>query len=262
MPVPGWNMEVLSPALAANNAKLGTIAETFQVLSEHLDRDPTKPIPIPKDTPKTHHHRQNPNPLLPSAPTGELGPLCIRLPLPPGSLQTLWQNDKRYVDGYLSDFPGYFHTGDAAIKDKDGYIHIMARADDVLNVAAHRLSSGAIEAAVSSHNAVAECAVIGPHDELKGQVPWGIVVLKKGFESADKAKIQKEISDIVRAEVGPLAAFKTVVFVNRLPKTRSGKVLRATMKAIADKAAFNAPATIDDPAVLDEIKAAFDQIKH
>lgn len=256
-------MKVLSPALAAQNEKLGTIAETFQLHSGNLGADPTKPVPIPADTPNAHHHRLNPNPLLPEAPAGELGPLCIRLPLPPGALMTLWGDEKRFEKGYTSDFPGYFHTGDAAIRDpKDGRIHIMARADDVLNIAAHRVSSGAIEAAVSSHNAVAECAVIGPHDELRGQVPWGVVVLKRGFETADKAKISKEIADLVRAEVGPIAAFKTVVFVNRLPKTRSGKVLRATMKAIADKQQYNAPATIDDPAVLGEIEAAFKLIKH
>lgn len=160
---------------------------------------------------------------------------------------------------------GYFNTGDAAVRDEDGYIHVMARADDVINVAAHRLSTGAMEGAVSAHPLVAECAVFGAADALKGQVPWGVVVLKEtaaGQAAVDRAKVAKEVVDLVRREVGPVAAFKTVVFVARLPKTRSGKVLRATMKAIADNVPYRAPPTLDDPAVLEEITSAFKTAQH
>ncbi len=183
---------------------------------------------------------------------GTLGNIVVKLPLPPGCLPTLWNAGKRFRDAYLAEFPGYYKTADAGIKDEDGYVYIMSRTDDIINVAGHRLSTGAMEEVVSAHPDVAECAVIGIADALKGQMPCGFIVLKAGV-TKDSADIEKECVKLVRDEIGPVAAFKTVLTVNRLPKTRSGKILRGTMQKIADKDEWKMPATIDDPAILDEI---------
>ena len=184
---------------------------------------------------------------------GEIGSLVAKLPLPPGSLPTLWRQDDRYVQSYLSEFPGYYQTGDAGYIDEDGYIYVMTRTDDIINVAAHRLSTGGIEEVVSAHPDVAECAVIGVADALKGQVPMGFVVLKSGADRPDEA-IEREIVALVRDRIGPIASFKRVIVVERLPKTRSGKILRQTMRGIADGKPVTVPATIEDPAVLEEIR--------
>ena len=186
---------------------------------------------------------------------GRFGRIMIKLPLPPGCLTTLWQNDDRYRDAYLSAQPGYYLTGDAGLKDEDGYLFIMSRTDDIINVAGHRLSTGAIEEVLASHADVAECAVIGAADALKGELPVGMVVLKEGVHR-EVAEILGELVDLVRAKIGPVAAFRQVTMVARLPKTRSGKVLRGTMKRIADGQDYKMPATIDDPEILNEIKTA------
>jgi propionyl-CoA synthetase len=186
---------------------------------------------------------------------GEIGALAIKLPLPPGALPTLWQQDERFVHSYLSAYPGYYQTADAGFIDDDGYIHVMTRTDDIINVAGHRLSTGGIEEVVAAHPDVAECAVMGVADPLKGQVPLGLVVLKAGVERAP-ALIEDEVVGLVRQRIGPVASFKTALIVERLPKTRSGKILRATMRSIADGEAYRMPATIDDPAILPEIGEA------
>jgi propionyl-CoA synthetase len=186
---------------------------------------------------------------------GHDGSIAVRLPLPPGSLPTLWNDDERFVSSYLSTYEGYYLTGDGGRIDDDGYLFVMGRIDDVINVAGHRLSTGAMEEVLATHPAVAECAVIGVADELKGQMPLGLVVLKNGVE-VDHAALEKELVQLVRDEIGAVASFKRAVVVARLPKTRSGKVLRATMRAIADGRDVAVPSTIDDPAVLDEIGAA------
>lgn len=186
---------------------------------------------------------------------GELGAIAIKLPLPPGTLPTLWNAEDRFIKSYLHHFPGYYETGDAGMIDEDGYLYIMARTDDVINVAGHRLSTGGMEEVLASHPDVAECAVIGVTDELKGQLPLGFVCTNKGTTKTDD-EIKAECIKLVRDQIGPVAAFKLVAVVDRLPKTRSGKILRATMVKIADSADFKMPATIDDPAILDEIKAA------
>jgi propionyl-CoA synthetase len=186
---------------------------------------------------------------------GQTGALSIKLPMPPGCLPTLWNNDAGFIESYLIEYPGYYKTADAGYIDEDGYVFVMARTDDIINVAGHRLSTGAMEEGVSNHPDVAECAVIGIHDGLKGQVPAGFVLLKAGV-TRDIKVIEKEIVDLVRNQIGPVAAFKTVLTVNRLPKTRSGKILRGTMRKIADGEAYKMPATIDDPAILSEITAA------
>jgi len=186
---------------------------------------------------------------------GTLGNIAIRLPLPPGALPTLWGNDERFRSNYLATFPGYYQTADAGYIDSDGYLFIMGRTDDIINVAGHRLSTGGMEEVLASHAAVAECAVIGIHDTLKGQLPVGFVVLKMGV-TASPASVEKEIIDMVREQIGPVAALKTVLVVPRLPKTRSGKILRGTMRQIADGEQVRMPATIDDPVALDEITGA------
>jgi len=188
-------------------------------------------------------------------PRGELGAIAIRLPLPPGTLPTLWNAEARFRKSYLESFPGYYETGDAGYIDADGYIYIMARTDDVINVAGHRLSTGGMEEVLASHPDVGECAVIGVRDELKGQVPLGLVCLNKGVERP-APEVARECVALVRDRIGPVAAFKLAAVVERLPKTRSGKVLRATMVKLADGEPVTAPATIDDPAILDEIAAA------
>ncbi|MEZ5934616.1 MAG: propionyl-CoA synthetase [Alphaproteobacteria bacterium] len=184
---------------------------------------------------------------------GELGAIAIKLPLPPGNLPTLWNADDRFRKSYLATFPGYYETGDAGIKDEDGYISIMARTDDVINVAGHRLSTGGMEEVLAGHPDVAECAVIGVTDQLKGQLPLGFVCLNAGC-ARDPEEIKAELVKRVRDQIGPVAAFKLVTVVDRLPKTRSGKILRAVMVKIADGETYKTPATIDDPAILDEIK--------
>ncbi len=190
---------------------------------------------------------------------GKIGRIMIKLPMPPGCLPTLWQNDDRFVDSYLSAEPGYYLTGDAGMKDADGYLFIMSRIDDIINVAGHRLSTGGMEEVLASHPDVAECAVIGAADQLKGEVPVGLVVLKSGVDRPEEV-IDRELVALVREKIGPVADFKKVVVVERLPKTRSGKILRGTMKRIADGQEFNMPATIDDPAILDEIEAKLQTI--
>ncbi|PJI84970.1 propionyl-CoA synthetase [Yoonia maricola] len=186
---------------------------------------------------------------------GELGAIAVKLPLPPGTLPTLWNAEDRFIKSYLNTFPGYYETGDAGMIDKDGYLYIMARTDDVINVAGHRLSTGAMEEVLAGHPDVGECAVIGVTDELKGQLPMGFVCLNKGCDRPHD-EIAKEVVTSVRQTIGPVAAFKLVAVVDRLPKTRSGKILRGTMVKIADGQDFKMPATIDDPVILDEIKAA------
>ncbi len=188
-------------------------------------------------------------------PAGELGAIAVKLPLPPGTLPTLWNAEARFRKSYLDHFPGYYETGDAGMKDEDGYLWIMARTDDVINVAGHRLSTGGMEEVLAAHPDVAECAVIGVTDQLKGQLPMGFVCLTSGIDRPH-AEIAKECVALVREKIGPVAAFKLVAVVDRLPKTRSGKILRATMVKIADGEGFKMPATIDDPAILDEIRTA------
>ena len=189
---------------------------------------------------------------------GEIGSLAIRLPLPPGSLPTLWQADDRYVASYLQAFPGYYQSGDAGYIDEDGYVFVMTRTDDIINVAAHRLSTGSMEEVVAAHPDVAECAVIGVQDALKGQVPLGFVVLKAGVARPD-AEIEREVAQLIRDRIGPIAGFKRTLVVDRLPKTRSGKILRQAMRGLADGKPVATPPTIDDPAALDEIGVALKQ---
>ncbi|MGR3491858.1 MAG: AMP-binding enzyme, partial [Shimia sp.] len=188
-------------------------------------------------------------------PAGELGAIAVKLPLPPGTLPGLWNAEARYRKSYLDTFPGYYETGDAGMIDEDGYLYIMARTDDVINVAGHRLSTGAMEEVLAAHPDVAECAVIGVSDALKGQLPMGFLCLNAGADRA-AAEVTQECVALVREKIGPVAAFKTAVVVERLPKTRSGKILRATMAKIVDGEPYKMPATIDDPAILDEIKAS------
>ena len=192
-------------------------------------------------------------------PTGELGAIAIKLPLPPGTLPTLWNAEDRFKKSYLEHFPGYYETGDAGMIDEDGYVYIMARTDDVINVAGHRLSTGGMEEVLAGHPDVAECAVIGVTDQLKGQMPVGFLCLNAGADR-DHAEVVKEVVKLVREKIGPVAAFKLAVVVDRLPKTRSGKILRGTMVSIADGKEYKMPATIDDPAILDEIKEALQTI--
>ena len=193
------------------------------------------------------------------APSGEIGSIVVKLPMPPGSLPTLWNNDARFIDSYMSAFPGFYETGDAGYIDEDGYIFVMSRTDDIINVAGHRLSTGGMEEVLASHPDVAECAVIGINDALKGQVPLGFIVLKSGVARAAD-EIIAEIVAKVRADIGPVAAFKQAVIVTRLPKTRSGKILRATMQKMVNREDYPMPATIDDPAILDEIKSALQAV--
>jgi propionyl-CoA synthetase len=186
------------------------------------------------------------------APPDTMGSIVIKLPLPPGCLPTLWNADQRFKDAYLSVFPGYYTTSDAGYLDQDGYVWVMGRTDDIINVAGHRLSTGGMEEVLASHPAVAECAVIGVKDALKGEVPCGFVVLKSGV-NRPPAEVETELVGLVREKIGPVAAFKLAITVGRLPKTRSGKILRGTMKKIADGESWTMPATIDDPVILAEI---------
>ena len=186
---------------------------------------------------------------------GEMGDICVKLPLPPSTFPTLWNADQRYKENYMTTYPGYYQTYDAGHIDEDGYVWIMSRTDDIINVAGHRLSTGSMEEVLSEHPDVAECAVIGIADKLKGQIPIGLVVLKAGVTKSPE-NIQKECVSMIRDRIGPVAAFKTAIVIKRLPKTRSGKVLRGTMRKIADQEEFKTPATIDDPAILVEITAS------
>lgn len=185
----------------------------------------------------------------------QIGDIVVKLPLPPGTLPTLWHNDEGYQAAYLHAYDGYYLTSDAGYKDEEGYVFIMSRTDDIINVAGHRLSTGAIEGVIAAHPDVAECAVIGASDQLKGQVPMGFLVLKFGVDR-DEADIVREVVQMVRDQIGPVASFKVATIVPRLPKTRSGKVLRGTMKKIADHETYKMPATIDDPTILGEIAEA------
>ncbi|MBF0204089.1 MAG: propionyl-CoA synthetase [Desulfamplus sp.] len=190
---------------------------------------------------------------------GQIGAIVVKLPLPPGTLPTLWQNDDRYIKAYLEEFPGYYKTADAGFIDDEGYIYVMSRTDDIINVAGHRLSTGAMEEVLANHPDVAECAVMGVEDQLKGQVPLGFLVVNAGV-TRDHAEIVKEAVQMVRDMIGPVAAFKTATIVKRLPKTRSGKILRGTMRSIADKKEYKVPATIDDPVILEEIEESLGKV--
>ena len=191
--------------------------------------------------------------------SGDIGALVVKLPLPPGTLPTLWNNDERFIESYMGEFPGYYKTADAGYIDADGYAFVMARTDDIINVAGHRLSTGAMEEVLADHPDVAECAVLGVDDQLKGQVPIGFIVLNAGVDR-DQGEIIKEVIQMVRDRIGPVASFKTATVVKRLPKTRSGKILRGTIQKIADNKEYKTPATIDDPAILEEIEDALNDI--
>jgi propionyl-CoA synthetase len=192
-------------------------------------------------------------------PRGQIGSIMIKLPMPPGCLPTLWQNDAGYERSYLSRTPGHYLTGDAGYADEDGYLYIMSRVDDIINVAGHRLSTGAMEEVLAAHPDVAECAVVGVADEIKGEVPVGFVVTKAGVARAE-SEIVGELVAKVREAIGPVASFKIATVVKRLPKTRSGKILRGTMKKIAEGSEYGVPATIDDPAILGEIAEALGKL--
>ena len=212
---------------------------------------PTKPVP--------GWNVQVVNPENEVVKTGDIGALVVKLPLPPGSLPTLWNNDDGYVKSYLDEFPGYYKTADAGYIDENGYVYVMSRTDDIINVAGHRLSTGAMEEILADHPQVAECAVLGVEDDLKGQVPIGFLVLNAGV-TRDHREIVKEVVQMVRDRIGPVASFKTATVVKRLPKTRSGKILRGTIQKIADNKEYKLPATIDDPATLDEMAVALTSI--
>jgi propionyl-CoA synthetase len=188
-------------------------------------------------------------------PAGDIGALVVKLPLPPGTLPTLWNNDERYIESYLEEFPGYYKTADAGFIDDDGYVFVMSRTDDIINVAGHRLSTGAMEEVLADHPDVAECAVLGVDDDLKGQIPVGFIVLNAGVDR-DREEIVQEVVQMVRKRIGPVAAFKKATVVKRLPKTRSGKILRGTIQKIADNKPYKTPATIDDPTILGEMEDA------
>jgi len=185
-------------------------------------------------------------------PAGKTGNIVIRLPLPPGTLATLWKNDDRFVSSYMSHFPGYYETSDGGYIDVDGYVYVMGRMDDVINIAGHRLSTGEMEEIIATHPAIAECAVIGTHDQLKGELPLGFFVLKSGVDK-NPEEIKQELVRMVREQIGPIACFRESTQVQRLPKTRSGKILRGTMRAISNGKEYRLPSTIDDPAIIDEI---------
>ena len=212
---------------------------------------PTKPVP--------GWDVQVVNPENEQVKAGEIGALVVKLPLPPGSLPTLWNNDEGYIKSYLEEFPGYYKTADAGYIDENGYVFVMSRTDDIINVAGHRLSTGAMEEILADHPQVAECAVLGVEDDLKGQVPIGFLVLNAGV-TRDHSEIVKEVVQMVRDRIGPVASFKTATVVKRLPKTRSGKILRGTIQKIADNKEYKLPATIDDPATLDEMAVALKSI--
>jgi propionyl-CoA synthetase len=184
-----------------------------------------------------------------------MGAIVIKLPLPPSCLPTLWGEDERFREGYLAEFPGYYKTADAGYLDDEGYLYVMSRTDDIINTSGHRLSTGSMEEVLASHQAVAECAVVGVKDAVKGEVPLGFIVLKAGVDQAP-SEIERECVALVREKIGPVASFRLAITVARLPKTRSGKILRGTMKKLADGAPWTMPPTIDDPVILDEIGSA------
>jgi propionyl-CoA synthetase len=188
-------------------------------------------------------------------PANRMGSIVVKLPLPPACLPTLWQADQRMRESYLDEFPGYYKTADAGFKDDDGYVFVMGRTDDIINVAGHRLSTGGMEEVLAAHPDVAECAVLGVKDELKGEVPCGFIVLKSGV-NRPPTEIETECVALIREKIGPVASFRLAIAVARLPKTRSGKILRGTIKKIADGETWTMPATIDDPAILEEIGSA------
>jgi propionyl-CoA synthetase len=192
--------------------------------------------------------------------TGDTGSIVIKLPLPPGCLPTLWNDDERYKNSYISDFPGFYLTGDGGYKDEDGYVFVMGRTDDVINVAGHRLSTGEMEELIGGHEAVAECAVVGIEDKMKGQVPAGFVVLKDGYTIENNVLVP-ELVQIIRSNIGAIANFKHAAIVNRLPKTRSGKILRKTIRTLANEGDAALPPTIDDPIILDEIKGEMERLR-
>ncbi len=213
---------------------------------------PTKPVPgwnVKILHEETHEE----------VPVGDIGAISVKLPMPPSSLLTLWNADQRYIEAYLEEYPGYYKTADAGYIDEDGYIYIMARTDDIINVAGHRLSTGGMEEVLASHPDVAECAVIGVEDQMKGQLPLGFLVLKAGVTRSED-EILADVVQLVRDKIGPVAAFKQATVVQRLPKTRSGKILRGTMQSIADNKDWKMPATIDDPVILDEITGALEDV--
>ena len=212
---------------------------------------PTKPVPGMDVRVVDPQNRE--------AKRGDIGALVIKLPLPPGTFPTLWNADERFVDSYLSQFPGYYKTADAGYIDEEGYVFVMSRTDDIINVAGHRLSTGAMEEVLAAHPDVAECAVVGVHDELKGQIPVGFLVLKKGTDR-NAEEIGQEVVHMVRQKIGPVAAFKTAVVVPGLPKTRSGKILRGTMQKIAAGDDYRIPATIDDVSALTQVREALSQV--
>ncbi|MFO7608077.1 MAG: AMP-binding protein [Candidatus Krumholzibacteriia bacterium] len=191
-------------------------------------------------------------------PRGETGNIVLRLPLPPGCLPTLWNDAEGFRRSYLDAFPGHYHTADGGFIDQDGYVHVMGRTDDVINVAGHRLSTGEMEELIGSHRAVAECAVVGIDDELKGQIPIGLVVLKDGTDAPAEA-VEAELVRLIRAEIGAVAAFRKAIVVARLPKTRSGKILRKTIRRLAAEEQIVTPPTIDDPSIIAEIRTALRQ---
>ncbi|MBT4088423.1 MAG: AMP-binding protein, partial [Deltaproteobacteria bacterium] len=191
--------------------------------------------------------------------TGEIGALVIKLPLPPGSLPTLWHNDEGYVKTYLDEFPGYYKTADAGFIDEEGYVFVMSRTDDIINVAGHRLSTGAMEEILTDHPDVAEAAVLGVDDKLKGEIPVGFLILNSGVDR-DHGVIVNEVIQMVRDRIGPVASFKVATIVDRLPKTRSGKILRGTIRKIANNQEYKTPATIDDPTILSEMETALAKI--
>ncbi len=237
-----WQTETGWPALA-NCVGLGTLPVKHG--------SPTKPVP--------GYDIQVLDENCNRVAAGDIGAISVKLPLPPGCLPTLWHNDDGYISSYLSEFPGFYKTADAGYEDENGYFYVMSRTDDIINVAGHRLSTGGMEEVVASHQDVAECAVIGVADALKGQVPLGFAVLNAGVNRPEY-EICVEIVQLVRDTIGPVAAFKIVTVVARLPKTRSGKVLRGTMRKIADGESFKIPATIDDPVILDEISDALKEL--
>jgi propionyl-CoA synthetase len=216
-----------------------------------LEPMPTKPGSPTMPVPGYDVRIQGPNGA--EAPAGVTGEIVVRLPLPPGCLPTLWRDDQRFIESYLSAHPGFYITGDGGYRDSDGYLYVMGRIDDVINVAGHRLSTGEMEEVLASHSAVAECAVIGVHDALKGQIPRGFVVLKAGV-TTDPAALSAELVQLIRDRIGPVAALRRVDVVPALPKTRSGKILRKTMRGIADGHNEPIPSTIEDPAVLDALR--------
>jgi propionyl-CoA synthetase len=230
-----WQTETGWP-IAANCVGLGALPVK--------PGSPTKPVPGYDVRVLTEDNKE--------VPAGQIGSIAIKLPLPPGNLPTLWNNDDGYVKSYLTVHPGHYLTGDAGYKDDDGYVYIMSRVDDIINVAGHRLSTGAMEEVLAAHPDIAECAVVGIADELKGEVPVGFVVTKAGVTKSE-GDIVKEIVERVREQIGPVASFKSATVVKRLPKTRSGKILRGTMKKIAEGTPYTTPATIDDPVILEEI---------